>query len=185
MASKSDPWYFHAAMYVVIVILIGVLIKVAIIDPKSIVAEERFYRSESRLRMDNLKEAQILYFNKHGRFTDNIDSLVAFVKYDPFVDSVVNAYDSISRRPANPFDRLSHGEFTPDSLYHTPKSFQPYAMRIDTTTTVDTIVNRAGKVLRLDTNTVIGSRYVIEDPDGYGTIGSLENEALRNTASWE
>jgi hypothetical protein len=185
MASKSDPWYFHAAMYVVIVILIALLIKVAVIDPKAIVAEERYYRKESRLRMDNLKEAQILFQKKHNRFSDNLDTLITFVKYDPFVDSVVNAYDSISRRPANPFDRLSHGEFTPDSLYLSPKSFQPYVIRIDTNTVVDTIVTRAGKILRLDTNTVIGSRYTIEDPDGYGTIGSLENEALKNTASWE
>jgi hypothetical protein len=185
MASHSDPWYFHAAMYVIIVVLIALLVKVAIIDPKTIVAEDRFYRKESRLRMDNLKEAQILYYNKYNRFSANIDTLVSFVKYDPYVDSVVQAYDSLSRRPANPFKNLSHGEFTPDSLYHTPRSNQRYIVNIDTTTTIDTIVTRAGKVLRLDTNTVIGSRYVIEDPDGYGTIGSVESDALKNTASWE
>jgi hypothetical protein len=149
MASKSDPWYFHAAMYVIIVVLIALLIKVAVIDPKAIVAEEKYYRKESRLRMDNLKEAQILYYNKNNRFTDNLDSLIDFVKNDPYVDSVVKAYDSMSRRPANPFDNLSHGEFTPDSLFHSPKTFQRYVIRIDTTTSVDTIVNRAGKFFGL------------------------------------
>jgi hypothetical protein len=185
MVSKSDPWYFHAAMYVIIVVLIGLLIKVAIIDPKDIVAEEKYYRTESRLRMDNLKEAEILYYSKYGKFTDNVDSLVNFIKTDPFVDSVVNAFDSISRRPANPFGPLSHGEFTPDSLNRSPKTYQQYIVRIDTTTTIDTVVNRTGKILRLDTNTVIGSKYIIEDPDGYGTIGSIDNDALKNTASWE
>ena len=37
MNSKSEPWYFHAALYAVIVILIAILIKVAIIDPKNVV----------------------------------------------------------------------------------------------------------------------------------------------------
>jgi hypothetical protein len=185
MASKSDPWYLHAAMYAIIVILIALLVKVAVIDPKEIVQEEKYYRKESRLRMDNLKEAQILWYNKYGRFTDNLDSLINFVKNDPYVDSVVNAYDSISRRPANPFDKLSTGEFTPDSLFRSPKSQQQYIVKIDTTSSIDTVVNRQGQMVRLDSNTVIGSRYYIEDPDGYGTIGSIENDALKNTASWE
>jgi hypothetical protein len=185
MVSKSDPWYFHAAMYVIIVVLIALLVKVAVVDPKAIVAEERFYRKESRMRMSNLKEAQILFYNKYNRFSDNLDTLISFVKYDPYVDSVVNTYDSLYRRPANPFKPLSSGEFTPDSLYLSPKTSQPYVIRIDTSSSVDTIVNRAGKVLRLDTVTVIGSRYIIEDPDGYGTIGSVDNDALKNTASWE
>jgi hypothetical protein len=172
-------------MYVIIVVLIALLVKVAILDPKEIVQEEKFYRRESRLRMDNLKEAQILWYNKHNRFTDNLDSLVDFVKNDPYVDSVVNAFDSISRRPANPFKSLYYGEFIPDSLYTTPKSYQRYIVKIDTSMDVDTIVNREGKVLRLDSNVVIGSMYYIEDPDGYGSIGSLDNEALKNTASWE
>jgi hypothetical protein len=185
MSSKSEPWYFHAAMYVIIVVLIGILIKVAILDPKETVQEEKFYRNETRLRMDNLKEAEILWYNKYNRYTDNLDSLIAFIKYDPYVDSIVNAYDSVSRRPANPFDKLSTGEFTPDSLRRTPKTQSEFIIQVDTTTSVDTVVNRAGKVLRLDTTTVIGSRYYIEDPDGYGTIGSLDNDALKNTASWE
>ncbi len=185
MSSKSESWYFHAAMYVIIVILIGVLIKVAIIDPKEIVQEEKYYRLESRLRMDNLKEAEILWFNKYSRFTNDLDSLVNFVKSDPYVDSIINGYDSIARRPSNPFDKLSHGEFTPDSLKHTPKSLAAYILQIDTSLSVDTVVNRQGKVLRLDSSVVIGARYYIEDPDGYGTVGSLDNEALKNTSSWE
>ena len=38
MLKASDPWYIHAVLYVVIAILVVILIKVAIIDPKEIVA---------------------------------------------------------------------------------------------------------------------------------------------------
>ena len=58
-------------------------------------------------------------------------------------------------------------------------------MQIDTTVTIDTVINRRGKVVRVDTATVIGTLYYVECPDGYGTIGDLESPTLRNTASWE
>lgn len=183
--TKSEPWYIHAGLYAIIAILVVVLIKVAIIDPKEIVQAEKFNRKESRLRMDNLKEGEILYQKNHGNFTANLDTLINFIKYDPTVDSIMTAIDSITKRPANPFVPLSHGEFTPDSLFKTPKSQQRYIVEIDTTLTIDTVVNRSGKMMRIDSTTVIGSRYYIEDPDGYGTIGSVENDALKNTASWE
>jgi hypothetical protein len=56
---------------------------------------------------------------------------------------------------------------------------------VDTSITMDTVVNRRGNIVRIDTTIAIGSRYYLEDPDGYGTIGSLDNDALRNTSSWE
>ena len=80
---------------------------------------------------------------------------------------------------------MSQGEFTPDSLFRTPKSWQFYTLQIDTSEQVDTVVNRQGKVLRVEKSTVIGKRYFIEDPDGYGPVGSLKDDALKNTASWE
>lgn len=183
--TKPEPWYIHAGLYAVIVILAIILVKVAIIDPKEIVAEEKFNRKESRLRMSNLKEAEILYEKKHGKFTSNLDSLIYFVKNDPMIDSLMTAIDSMTMRPANPFKPLSHGEFTPDSLYRTPKSYSKYIVQIDTTLEVDTVVNQRGKILRVDSTVAIGTLYYIEDPDGYGSIGSVDNEALKNTASWE
>ncbi len=183
--TKSEPWYIHAGLYTVIVILVLVLIKVAIIDPKEIVTEEKYNRKESRLRMSNLKEAEILYERKHGRFSGNLDSLINFVKNDPMVDSIMTAIDSMTKRPANPFKPLSSGEFVADSLYKSPKTHQRYIVQIDTSLSVDTVVNQRGKVLRVDSVMTIGNLYYIEDPDGYGTIGSLDNEALKNTASWE
>jgi hypothetical protein len=183
--TKPEPWYVHAGLYLAIAVLTIILVKVAILDPQEAVVEDKYYRAESRLRMQNLKEAEILWSKKHGSFTANLDSLINFIKNDPMVDSVMNSYDSLSRKPANPFVSLSHGEFNPDSLKRTPKSQREYVLAIDTTTTVDTVVSAKNKIVRIDSSVVIGSLYYIEDPDGYGTVGSKDNLALKNTASWE
>lgn len=182
--SNQDPWYVHAGLYSIVVILVIVLIKVAIIDPREIVEKERYNRAETRLRMTNLKEAQILWEKKYGRFTDNLDSLVAFIS-TPFVDSIRNSFDSLTMRPADPFKKLSHGEFAPESLYVTTKTRQRFIVEIDSSVSLDSVVTPRGRFLRVDSTLHIGTRYIIIDPDGYGTIGSLENEALKNTASWE
>jgi hypothetical protein len=182
---KSDPWYIHIVLYGIIAILVIILVKIAILDPTEHVEQERYNRTESRLRMSNIKEAEILWRKKFGNFTGNLQELIGFVKNDPFVDSVVNAFDSLTRKPANPFKPLSHGQFSADSLLKTPKSFSFYILQVDTLTQLDTVVSRKGAIVRIDSTVVIGSRYFLEDPDGYGTIGSLTNEALKNTASWE
>lgn len=184
-SQAGDPWYVHALLYLVIAILTIILIKVAIIDPKEAVEKEKFWRTESRLRMNNIKAAQILYQKKFGNFTDNLDKLINFVKSDRYVDSIMNAFDSLTMRPANPFKPLSHGEFTPESLRLSPRTFQPYILQIDTSITIDTTINRRGAVVRIDTNRVLGTKYYLEDPDGYGTVGDLRNDALKNTSSWE
>jgi len=184
-SQAGDPWYVHAALYLVIAILAIILIKVAIIDPKEAVEQDKFWKTESRFRMNNIKAAEILYQKKFGNFTDNLDKLINFVKEDKFVDSVMNAFDSLTMRPANPFKPLSHGEFTPESLRISPRSFQTYILQIDTSITIDTTINRRGVVVKIDTNRVLGTKYYLEDPDGYGTVGDLFNDALKNTSSWE
>jgi hypothetical protein len=186
MSSKSnqDPWYLHAGLYAVVVVLVLILIKVAIIDPREIVETERYNKTETRLRMTNLKEAQILWEKKHGQFTDNLDKLVEFIN-STYVDSIRNAFDSLTMRMADPFKNLSHGEFTPESLVVTPKSRERFILAIDTSLSVDSVFTTRGRFLRVDSTTKIGTRYLIQDPDGYGTIGSIESDALKNTASWE
>jgi hypothetical protein len=186
ITKNEDPWYLHTGLYVVVAILAFILIKVAIIDPQDFVEKEKYFKTETRLRMSNLREAEILWQRKTGSFTNNLDKLINFIKTDKFVDSVVNAFDSLTMKPANPFETLLHGEFSPDSLFRTPKSHQQFIVQIDTSVQSDTVVAaRTGKVLRVETKTVIGKRYLIEDPDGYGTVGSLDNDALKNAASWE
>ena len=184
-SKNEDPWYIHAGLYVIIAILTFLLIKVAIIDPKAEMDAENYYKKEARLRMTNLKEAEILYGKKFKYYTNSIEKLVQFIKTDKFVDSVMQAFDSTTMKPANPFKLLSDGKFTPDSLFRTPKSQRPFIVQIDTSITQDTLINRSGKVLRVDTKKLIGTKYYIEDPDGYGSVGSLSNDALKNTASWE
>ncbi len=183
--NKSDPWYIHAILYAVILFLVFILVKVAIIDPTQIVETDKYNKKESRLRMKNLREAEILWEKKHGSFTANLDSLITFVKNDPFVDSVRNAFDSLSNKRADPFMTLSSGQFSPDSLYKSPKSGQKYIVQVDTTTSVDTIYTPSNKIKRVDTLKKVGTRYLIEDPDGYGAIGDIESDAKKNTASWE
>jgi len=183
--TNEDPWYVHVALYTVIVILVVVLIKVAIIDPQEIIEREKYIKKEARLRMTNLKFAQILYDKKYGKFTDNLDTLINFIKTDPFVDSVIKGTDTVTKKSSNPFIPLSDGNFTPESLYFTPRTQERFIVRIDTQITRDTVVTPRGKVLRVDEKIKIGTRYLIEDPDGNGTIGSLDNDALKNTASWE
>ena len=185
MTSKSEPWYFHAALYAVIVILIAILIKVAIIDPKNLVESENYYKGEARLRMKNIKEAEILYQKKYNKFSGNLDSLINFIKTDKMVDSLINGYDSLTSRSTNPFENLSDGNFTPDSLFRTPKSQAMFTLKIDSSVTADTVVDRRGRLIRVDKHIVSGTKYYLEDPDGYGSIGSLDNDALKNTASWE
>jgi len=185
MDIKTDPWYIHAGLYLVIAILTVFLVKVAIIDPHEYVETEKYNKKESRLRMTNLKEAQILWQRKNGNYTGNLDALIEFIKSDPYVDSVVNTFDSLIMKIANPFNPLISGEFVPDSLKWTPKSHTVYVLQIDTSVTIDTVINRRGKITRVDTTIILGTRYYLEDVDGYGTIGSLDTDALKNTASWE
>ena len=184
-SQAGDSWYVHAALYLVIAILSVLLIKIAIIDPKDAVEQDKFWKTESRLRMNNIKAAEILYQKKFGNYTDNLDKLLTFIKSDSYVDSVMNAFDSLTMKPANPFRPLSNGEFYPDSLMNSPKSFQDYVLQIDTSVSIDTTINRRGVVINIDTTVVVGTKYFIEDPDGYGTVGDLYNDALKNTSSWE
>ncbi len=192
MKQSSDPWYIHAALYLIIAILTVILVKVAIIDPKAYVEKEKYYRTESRLRMENIKEAEILWQKKRGSFTDNLDSLIYFIKTDSLVDSIRHAKDtvwvssdSIRLKSLDPFEPLTQGEFVPDSIKWTPKSHSLYILQIDTSVSIDTFITKRGKISRIDTTVVLGTRYYLEDPDGYGSIGSLDNDALKNTASWE
>lgn len=185
MTKKSEPWYIHAILYVIIAILIVVLIKVAILDPTEHIKKEEYFRTESRLRMDNIRQAQILWQKENDQYSDNLDQLTTYVKTDSIVKSLIEGVDTLTNRSTNPFKNLTSGVFEPDSLLFSPKSHSYYVLQIDTTTTIDTVINQRGRIVRVDTNTVIGTVYYLECPDGYGTIGDLESPTLRNTASWE
>ena len=185
MSSKSEPMYIHLILYAVIAVLVVILIKVAFIDPNEVIQQEKYFKAESRLRMANLREAERLWQVKHKRFTDNLDSLIMFLKNDPSVQKAITGTDTITGKPTNPFDTLSNGTLAWDSLYHSPKSLTRYIIQVDTSEVADTIIDRRGKILKIDKQRTIGQRYFIKCPDGYGTIGDVSNDALKNTASWE
>jgi hypothetical protein len=183
--TKTESWYIYAILYFIIVILVVILVKLAIIDPGNFIEKEKYYKLESRLRMKNIKEAEILWNNKFGHYTANLDSLLNFIKTDPIIDSLMNASDSLSDSPEYPFIPLTSGQFTPDSLYRTPKSQKPYLLQVDTSISTDTIYGRNNQIKRIDSVLIIGNRYYLEDPDGYGSVGSLENDLMQNITSWE
>lgn len=198
MIRKSDPWYIHLVLWVVILILVYVLIRVAYVEPTKVVEAERYNKAESRARMDNLRQAEILWEEKKGSYTDNLDSLIHFMKTDSTVVKVIQGVDTITARTTNPFVPLESKPLTeetdtveyytqtvPSMLKTTPKSNSQYILQIDTTTSIDTVINRRGNIVKIDTLTEMGTRYYIEDPDGYGTIGDVYSDALKNTASWE
>ncbi|PJA97367.1 MAG: hypothetical protein CO129_01655 [Ignavibacteriales bacterium CG_4_9_14_3_um_filter_34_10] len=184
MNLKSEPWYIHGILYAIIFILAYVLIRVAIIEPSDQLEKEKYFKEEGRLRMTNLKEAQILWQQKKGKFTDSIDSLVNFISSD-YVKKVRAQVDTISNKSKDPFKVLTSGEFFPESLYYSPKSHSRFIVQIDTSVARDTVIDRTGRIVKIDSSRVIGTRYVIQNPDSKDKIGDLYTEALKNTASWE
>ncbi|MCK9281216.1 MAG: hypothetical protein M0P71_11390 [Melioribacteraceae bacterium] len=185
MSIKSEPWYLHAGLYAVILVLIYVLIRVAILEPQEVVENEKYYKAESRARMLNIREGEKLWFNKYNRFTDSMDSLVNFLKTDPSVQKAITGTDSITGRPTNTFVSLKNGEELWDSLFKSPKSGMAFILEVDTSKSADTVIDRRGNVIKVDSSTVIGKRYVVRCPDGYGAVGDLYSDAMRYTASWE
>ncbi|HPN37995.1 MAG TPA: hypothetical protein PL041_06290 [Melioribacteraceae bacterium] len=188
MISKSEPWYIHAVLYVIIAVLTVVLIWVAILQPQEVVEKEKYFKNESRARMSNLREAQILFQKKYGRYTSSVDSLITFLKNEKVVVDLMTKPDSITGKIKNPFKDLTVGPFNPnmaESLRFSPKSYHAYKIAIDSNEVADTVIDRSGRVVRVNKHISKGNRYVIECPDNYGKIGDLFSDALKNTASWE
>ena len=138
----------------IIVVLLGILLYV-LYEPYQIREREESYKKESRLRMTNIRTAQLQYISEKGVYANNLDTLVAFIK----AKLAAGAIDRSIFKP------LSHGEFSPDSLFRTPKSQRPYSLQ----TVEQTVIKK----------------YLLEDPDGYGSIGSLTDDTRVNKASWE
>ncbi|MEX2116038.1 MAG: hypothetical protein WEB37_04070 [Bacteroidota bacterium] len=136
----------------VIVVLFGILLYV-LYEPYQIRNAEESFKRESRARMLNLRQGQLLHIGTHSRYATHLDSLVEFIRSRP--DSVLASY----------FQPLTLSGFVPDSLLHTPKTWRPYQL-----ITVDTTVIK---------------KYLVDDPDGYGSIGSLTDDQRVNKPSWE
>ena len=124
-------------------------------QPYKIKEEQEIDKKEARARMVDIRAAQLLYIGQYGKYADSLDSLVSFVNFKMANDSI----------PEDTFKPLSLSPFVPESLLHTPGSWKPFDL-----VAVDTTVIK---------------KYVLTDPDGYGSIGSLTDDSRVNKASWE
>jgi type II secretory pathway pseudopilin PulG len=124
-------------------------------EPYQIREQEETNKRESRARLMNIRSAQLMYITDYGKYAPSIDSLVLYVKAKIAAGTV----------PQDTFRPLTLSPFDADSLLRTPGSQRPYYV-----TSVDTTVIK---------------KYVVEDPDGYGSIGSLTDDSRVNKASWE
>lgn len=195
MSKKTEPWYLHAGLWAVIVVLVVILIQVSITGPTEILRTKEYNKTESRLRMTNLKHAQILYEQKHDKFSDNLDTLVNFIRSDSSVLDLMAAFDTVKiykidgdttiLKSKNPFSNLVSGPFNYDSLYTSPRSGNMFIVQIDTLLEIDTVINRRGQIVKIDSITTIGKRYLIKSPDSDDKIGDVDSDALLNTENWD
>lgn len=136
-----------------VIALLFVILAYVLYEPYQIRKEEETYQNESRARLINLRQAQLLHISQRSRYNTSLDSLVQFIHTLP--DSTRTAY----------FKPLVLSSFVPESLLHAPKSWKSYRLQVVDTTAI--------------------MKYILEDPDGYGSIGSLTDDSRVNKASWE
>lgn len=153
MIGQSKP-RGSLVLKVIIVLLLGVLIY-TIWEPFEIIRTEEQQRTESRLRMANLRNAQMFHFGEHQSYVKELDSLITWIKTDSLV---IEKRDSL-------FKPLTINYFEPDSLKRSPRSHREYILEVDDTSTTH--------------------RYYIECPDGFGFVGDLDDVSQLHRASWE
>jgi len=139
---------------IVIVLLIGVLVY-TIWEPFDVIRTEERNRTESRLRMGNIRNAQMAYYSSYQTYQQDLDSLIYWIRTDSLV---VAKQDSI-------FTPLSGGVFVPESLKYSPASHTEYEIQVDDTSSTH--------------------RYVIRCPDDFGFVGDLDDVSQLHRASWE
>lgn len=101
---------------ILIVILTGILVY-TIYDPAMKIRAEEELKKACRFRMKNIRQAELRYFDEHGKYTGNIDSLIAFIKRANLPDSL--------------FFSSSFEKFNPDSLRNCPRINQPLIIGAD------------------------------------------------------
>lgn len=139
---------------IIIVILLAVLIY-TLWEPYEIRRTEDRHRAESRLRMTNIRNAQMFYFRQYQTYQREIDSLITWIESDSLV---IAKSDSL-------FQPLRVGEFVADSLRYSPRSHRSYIIEVDDTSATH--------------------RYYIECPDGFGSVSSIDDLSQLHRPSWE
>jgi len=175
--------YFSWVNSVLIFLLALLLLKVAYLDPLAYSKAEDFFKKESRERMHNIRTAQKAYYEKHGKFCGNIDSLVKFVS-SLEAATILDTIKDLDKSTFS-FETSGEGVFIADSMKHSPKIYLPFTIQLDTARVIDSVFSEKGKFIRVDTTFTTGKRFKVIDPSGYGTIGNLYYDALIYSASWE
>ncbi len=139
---------------IVIVLLLGVLVY-TIWEPYEIIRTEDRQRAESRLRMGNIRNAQMFYYSQYQTYQKDLDSLIYWIQSDSLV---IAKRDSI-------FTALTTGPFEPESLRYSPRSHQNYIIEVDDTSATH--------------------RYYVECPDNFGYVSSIDDLSQLHRASWE
>ncbi len=160
-----------------------ILLKVVYLDPMKASEQEENYKTESRLRMYNLRSAQKVYFDKNQKFCGNIDELISFIRSLGIDSTLPSGRDSLESEFT--FKPLSNGKFVVDSLKFSPKVYLPYSFALDSSRVIDSVYAEDGEFIRVDTSFIKGNRFKITDPSGYGSVGNLFFDALKYSASWE
>ncbi len=101
---------------ILIVILIAILVY-TIYDPAMKIRAEEELKKICRFRMKNIRQAELRYFDEYGKYTGNIDSLIAFIKRANLPDSL--------------FFSTAAEKFNPDSLRRCPRLNEPYIIGAD------------------------------------------------------
>jgi len=93
--------------------------------------------------------------------------------------------DTTILKSRNPFSDLVSGPFNYDSLYISPRSGKMFIVERDSLLEIDTVINRRGRIVKIDSIVTIGKRYVIKSPDSKDQIGDVNSDALLNTENWD
>ncbi len=138
-----------------VIVLLLALLVYTIWEPFNTVKQDEINQRESRARMSNIRNAQIFYFRQHQTYLRDLDTLIYWLRTDSLA---VLKSDSL-------FRPLVKSAFSPELLKYSPRSQTEYKVLVDDSSTTQ--------------------RYLIECPDGYGSIGSLTDISLLHRATWE
>jgi hypothetical protein len=139
---------------IIIVLLLAVLIY-TLWQPYEFKRTEARQLSESRLRMTNIRNAQMFHYREFQTYQRDLDTLITWIKSDSLV---IAKSDSL-------FRPLLVGEFVADSLRYSPRTHRQYIIEVDDSSSTH--------------------RYYIECPDGFGFVSSIDDLSQLHRPSWE
>lgn len=137
----------------IVIVVLSYVLYVSITGPYQQVRAQERMTERVRKRMDLMRTALIRYRDARGRFPGTLDSLGMFIEQTPDLRTEL---DSASGIP----------NFTPDSLFQSPRTGEPFAYALNDTSAVQI--------------------YRLRAPGSNDQIGTLEPDVtMLNAANWE